>query len=603
VNAAATLAGEVESAGLDAALLRERLAEFGIGPAEAAALRALGRSVNADALERAVLAAMGPAHPDEPPMPDEPAHWRFCRAMARLAHWNLEPDLFNEIVHAWLECSAEGADAEYKSRVAKALLDCCADALVEDGERLSQPEFEILTALQRVALWVVSLLGDMDRAHESAVQPEGRTFDAAFDLRSGDRFATLLDEQFDAAGDVKVGLIIVRVDHDKAIMPILSAADRALAAELAERMRASLREQDTLYALGAFEWAIVLRDLQTPAQVALACSRVVETCLTPLRIGERRHLVIAHAGGTCYPDDATEAVALVRAARLALDAAQRHSTPYELFHSETGVIAQRESELEEELVEALTHNRLLLELQPQVDCATGRCNAAEALLRWQRRSGEWVAPPLVIATAERLGVLRMLSRWLVNQSARVLTELHRKDIDVRLSINLTASDLQDIELPDLLQQALSTWGAPPHRFGVELTESAVIADEARTYEVLSRLRDLGCSVAIDDFGTGYSSMIYLRRLPLHEMKLDRTFVRNIASAPQDRAIVGALVHLAHSLGMEAVAEGVEDDATLAIVRELGCERAQGYLFGKPMPVAEFTSWWQTRHRGLTPGGE
>ena len=596
MNTAATAVGEAEVAERDPTALRERLAEFGIGAAEAAALRALGRTVVADALGRAVLATMGQV-PDEPPTADEPADRRFCRAMARLARWNLEPDVFNEIVDAWRDCCAEGADAAYRFRVAKALLDCCAEALFGDGKSLSQPEFEILTALQRVALCVVSLLGD-STGGESAIQPETEPSDTAFGLSNGERFAALLNEQFAAVGDAKVGLIIVQVDHDKAAMPILSASDRALGAELAERMRASLREQDTLCVLGTFEWAIVLRDLRAPAQVGLACSRVVEACLTPLRLGERKHLAIARAGGACYPDDATQAVGLVRAARLALDAAQRHSTPYELFHSETGEVARRESELEEELLEALTCNRLLLELQPQVDCATGRCVAAEALLRWQRRSGEWVAPALVVATVARLGALRMLSRWLINHSARVLAELQRNDIDVRVSINLTASDLQDVELPDLLQQSLSTWAAPPGRLGVELTESAVIADEARTYEVLSRLRDLGCSVAIDDFGTGYSSMIYLRRLPLHEMKLDRTFVRSIASSPQDRAIVGALVQLAHGLDLEAVAEGVEDEATLAILRQLGCERAQGFLFGMPMPVAEFIPWWHARQGGF-----
>ena len=602
MSTAADSVGEIERSRVDATMLRERLASFGIGAADAAALRALGRSVGVDSVARAVLAALEHSDLDKP-MSGKPANRRFCRAMAGLAQWNLEPDLFNEIVHAWLECCAEGADPGYGFRVAKTLLECCADALVGDGKRLSQPEFEILTALQRVALCVVSLLSDSTGAHASPSQPEGGAISTAFGLPNDDRFATLLNEQIAHAGEARIGLIIVQVDHDKAAMPLLSASDRALAAELAERMRASLRAQDTLCVLGAFEWAIILRDLRTPVQVALACSRVVEACLTPLRFAERKHVVIARAGGACYPDDATEAVALVRAGRLALEAAQRYSTPYELFRSETGFIAQRESELEEELVEALTYNRLLLELQPQVDCGTGQCSAAEALLRWQRRSGEWVSPSLVIATAERLGVLRMLSRWLINESARELAELHRKSVDVRLNINLTASDLEDVELPDLLRQSLSTWGAPPGRLGVELTESAVIANEARTYEVLSRLRDLGCSVAIDDFGTGYSSMTSLRRLPLHEMKLDRSFVRNVTSSPQDRAIVGALVQLAHSLGLEAVAEGVEDEATLAILREIGCERAQGYLLGKPMPVAEFTAWWQSRHGGLTPGSK
>src|SRR5262245_28816465 len=332
VNAAAAFMGEAEGAERDPTALRERLAEFGIGAAEAAALRALGRTISADTLGRAVLAAMEHVW-DEPPAADEPADRRFCRAMARLAHWNLEPDLFNEIADAWLECCAQGTDAGYGLRVAKALLDCGAEALVGDGKRLSQPEFEILIALQRVALCVVSLLGDTTGG-ESAIHSESETCDTASGLSNGQRFAALLNEQFAAVGDAKVGLIIVQVDHDKAAMPILSASDRTLAAELAERMRASLREQDTLCVLGTFEWAIVLRDLRAPAQVGLACSRVVEACLTPLRLGERRHLVIARAGGACYPDDATEAVALVRAARLALDAAQRHSTPYELFHGE-----------------------------------------------------------------------------------------------------------------------------------------------------------------------------------------------------------------------------------------------------------------------------
>jgi len=593
VSTAAVLAGSSEHADLNSTLLHERLATFGIGTAEGAALRALSRFVDTGALGHAVLAALEDVDPYPSPAADEPARWRFCRAMGRLAHWDLEPGLINEILHLWLDCCADGADAGYAFRAAKILLDCCSDELIADEHAPSRPELEILAALHRVALCVASLLVDARSACVVTAQRE-TPLDDAPDSPNAQRFISLLDERLAGAPDANVGVIVVQIDHDNAAMP-MSAHDRRLSTELAERMRTELRSNDTLCALGKFEWGIILPDLRTPGQIALASNRLVQACLTPIRMGERRHLVIAHAGGAVSPDDATESIELLRAARLALESAARHGTPYELYQAETGVSAQLEYELEEELLGALTHNRLQLDLQPQVDAATGRCVAAEALLRWQRRSGEWVPPPLVIATVERLGGLRTLSRWLINHSARAAAELHRRGVDVRLSINLTAADLRDFELPDLLQQSLSTWGAPPGALGVELTESAVIADEARTYDVLSRLRELGCSVSIDDFGTGYSSMIYLRRLPLHEIKLDRIFVRNIVGSPEDRAIVAALVQLAHSLGLQAVAEGVEDEATLAILREIGCERAQGYLFGKPMPFAEFVTWWQARH--------
>ncbi|MEY3201262.1 MAG: hypothetical protein RIR70_812, partial [Pseudomonadota bacterium] len=180
------------------------------------------------------------------------------------------------------------------------------------------------------------------------------------------------------------------------------------------------------------------------------------------------------------------------------------------------------------------------------------------------------------------------------RAVRTLAELSRRGLGTGVSINLTAHDLADPDLQATIRDSLALWRVSPSRLTIELTESAIIPDESHSEAALQALRALGCRIAVDDFGTGYSSMAYLRQLPLNELKIDQLFVRRMGASSQDREIVRSMLQLAHGLSLEVVAEGVEDEATAALLREMGCQRMQGFLFGQAMPLGRFIEWMQGR---------
>jgi diguanylate cyclase len=236
-------------------------------------------------------------------------------------------------------------------------------------------------------------------------------------------------------------------------------------------------------------------------------------------------------------------------------------------------------------------------LQPQVDLNNGHCLGCEALLRWQLPSGENIAPNHTLATVERLGLRSEFTRWLLQQAVQVQSRLRAEGVAVLLSVNLSAHDLLDDELPDLIVQALSTWELAPECLLFELTETLMIEDTDQVMKVLFRLRKMGLHLSVDDFGTGYASMSYLQRLPVQEVKIDQSFVRYAETSERDREIIASLAQLAHRLGMLVVAEGIETAEVAAIVTQLGCDRGQGYYYGKGMPVDEFISWWRSNENG------
>lgn len=252
---------------------------------------------------------------------------------------------------------------------------------------------------------------------------------------------------------------------------------------------------------------------------------------------------------------------------------------------------QARYQLSEELREALRKDSLMLYLQPQVEVGQG-CFGAELLLRWQRANGEWVAPPVIVDMIEEFGWRSQFTNWLVRAALRHCAELDAAGICVRLSLNLTAGDLLDTDLPELVGQCLESWRLPAGRFTFELTETAMMRDRARGLEIMSRLRDMGIRLALDDFGTGYSSLSYLATLPLNEIKIDRSFVVGMFSSIDNLRIVKTIIDLTHDLGMESLAEGVEDIAQRDQLFALGCSQVQGYLYAKPMPLLEFIAWYR-----------
>jgi len=201
-----------------------------------------------------------------------------------------------------------------------------------------------------------------------------------------------------------------------------------------------------------------------------------------------------------------------------------------------------------------------------------------------------VSPDEFVPLAERTGLMQPLTLWVLDAAMRQCAAWRRSGLDLRVAANLSASNLADGDTPDAIERLLERWGVPPGFLRLEITETTAMADPGRTSAVLARLEALGMELAIDDFGTGHSSLAYLRRLPVHELKIDRSFVSGMATDPHDAVIVAATIDLGHNLGLRVVAEGVEDEDTLRELRRRGCDLAQGYLFSRPLPAEELESW-------------
>jgi len=255
-------------------------------------------------------------------------------------------------------------------------------------------------------------------------------------------------------------------------------------------------------------------------------------------------------------------------------------------------------DLENALRQAVTALEFTLHYQPKLELANGRISGVEALLRWERPGYGAVSPGIFVPILERLGLIVTVGRWVIEQACLQIARWQRSGIGaMEVSVNVSGHQLIEGDLITDIGQLLADAGVEPHWLEVELTESSLMENTPHTITSLQRLRAMGVKIAIDDFGTGYSSLAYLRRFPLDTLKIDIAFIREVTSNPQDAAIARTIIELAHSLGLRAVAEGVETPAQLAFLKEAGCDQLQGYLFSQPLPVAALERWFW-RRRGV-----
>jgi len=403
---------------------------------------------------------------------------------------------------------------------------------------------------------------------------------------------THLAQQLDAA--YCLGIITLAVLPDPVLLRLVPEASRDLRVAITRRIESALRPQDRLYAAEHWEWLLVLDKLPSSAPLMLALIKLDALFAEPVRALDGSMLLLRVAcGGALCPDDGTEARHLVQSARIACLQADRSGSRYATYAPAMEQSDTVQQQLHVELPRVLSGAPgLSLYLQPQIDLADGRCRACEALLRWQLPSGEWVAPPHTLAVVERLGLRGKFTRWLLQQAMQIQAHLRAEGIHIVLSINLSANDLLDAELPELIEQTLATWELTADCLQLELTETLMIEDTEQVIEILGRLRQQGFQLSVDDFGTGYASMSYLQRLPVQEVKIDQSFVLHAETSERDREIIASVVQLAHRLGIQVVAEGVETEAAAAIVRQLGCDRAQGYRYATALPLEPFVAWWQ-----------
>jgi diguanylate cyclase (GGDEF)-like protein len=398
-----------------------------------------------------------------------------------------------------------------------------------------------------------------------------------------------------SSAEQALAVITLDLDRFKHVNDVLGYAwgDRLLQAvaqqlgQLRDERRAPGAEQDTVLArLGGNEFAFLLI---TDAQAAHEFAQAIEQYLArPLTIDEQTVDMSAGIGIACWPADAPDVDTLLSRSEIAMYVAKRKLSGPLRYEPTYDSASTQTLSLLTELRRAVEQGEFRLFLQPKVHMADNRTLAAEALVRWEHPQRGMVSPMQFIPFAEQTGFIRQLTLWMFDAAAQLVAR--PEFAAMTLSVNLSTRDLLDGELNTRLTQILEKYGVQASSFCLEITESAIMDDPQRAEAMLNRLSEQGFKLSIDDFGTGYSSLAYLKRLPVDELKIDKSFVMGMATDKDDAIIVRSTVELAHNLGLSVVAEGVETEAILEQLRALGCDEAQGYYLSRPIPVPAFLEW-------------
>jgi len=364
-------------------------------------------------------------------------------------------------------------------------------------------------------------------------------------------------------------------------------------AEVGRRLAACARGEDTVARLSGDEFALLLPGMSTSA-VLQNIGRIKRVFDQRFDLDGRPLDVRASIGVVGYPEHGDNAIELMRCADMAMYRAKRSGSGHALY--DTGMRTFREEHLSllGDLQQAVDNNELILYYQPKVAINGAGGDEAEALVRWIHPRKGFIPPGEFIPFAEQTGYIKELTRWVLARAIKQAGQWLREGRPVKVSVNLSTRDLLDPGLPATVASLIDLASLPPDYLCLEITESGFMDEPAKALDVLHKLRTLGLSLAIDDYGTGYSSLAYIRRLPITELKIDRAFVLELAHSQGDAQIVRSTIELGHRLGLKVVAEGVEDQPVVAVLAEMGCDRIQGYVFGKPMPAEAFDQWRSAR---------
>ena len=391
--------------------------------------------------------------------------------------------------------------------------------------------------------------------------------------------------------DRPCAVLMLDLDRFKHINDVLGTAcgDQVLQ-RIAQRLgELELAEGDMLARLSGDEFALCLFDTQIDAAERLAW-RLRSSLERPLVVQDQTVDVGAGVGIALYPQHGRDADSLLGRAEVAMYVAKTRQSGVQVYSPELDAASSQSLSLVSDLRQAVANDDLRMYLQPKVDLRSGRVIGAEALVRWQHPLRGMVQPMQFIPYAEQTGVIRELTTWMIQRCVRFQSALSATGLDLKFAVNLSTRDLMDNDLPNKLEGLLAEHAVKPSALGLEITESGIMEDPQRALATVRRLYDMGFTMSIDDFGTGYSLLAYLKRLPLHELKIDRSFVSAMADDPTDMNIVRSTIDLAHNLGLRVVAEGVENEKIYDLLRSLGCDYAQGYGIAKPMPESAFGAW-------------
>jgi diguanylate cyclase (GGDEF)-like protein len=484
---------------------------------------------------------------------------------------------------------AEGADDE-QAQVAESLA-----ALRQLGETLvvAAPVVFTVGLGLLVGCWLL-LLGYQQRAHRQAAENEHL---ALHDALTGLPNRTLLRDRLGQAirqADrelVPAALLLIDLDRFKEVNDTLGHhyGDQLLV-QVGERLRTALRQADTVARLGGDEFAVLLPRMETGEGAVVVAKKLQAALHEPFPLDGLSLDVEASIGLAVYPEHGNDPDELLQRADIAMYVAKETHAGFVLFDPKQDQHSPTRLVLLGELRRALDEQQLVLHYQPKIDAHIGQVLGVEALVRWQHPDQGLIPPAEFIPLAERTGLIGPLTHYVLDSALRQCQQWRQAGHELAVAVNVSARRLLDLEFPDEVVALLATWQVPARLLMVEITESTIMADPDRALEILGRLNGMGVEVAIDDFGTGYSSMAYLKTLPVHELKIDRSFVVQMTSDSRDAVIVQSTIDLGRNLGLRVVAEGVEDSLTLQHLDLLGCHAVQGYYISRPVPPNDLLSW-------------
>jgi diguanylate cyclase len=389
----------------------------------------------------------------------------------------------------------------------------------------------------------------------------------------------------------QLALMTINLDGFKSINATYGhAVGDQLLRQAASRIRRLVHERDRLARIGGDEFVLLLTERTAREMLLRLSEQITQNMARPYRLGSKEVTLSCSVGVALYPDHGAADMLLARS-DAAMQAAKRSGGSRTNFYSATMETDLAENfELLRDFRQALDSDALTLVFQPKIDAASGQITAAEALLRWRDPQRGEVSPAVFVALAERFGLVARVGDWVIENACRQARTWADQGLNMRVAINLSAQHLRQPELAQHIREALARHKIDPMRLTCEITETLAMENTLATQTTLTQLGELGVHLSIDDFGTGYSSLSYLRKLPASEIKIDRSFVTDLERSADARAVVDAVIKLAHALGKRVVAEGVETLRQRRILTEMGCDELQGYLFAHPMAPADLLQW-------------
>lgn len=499
-----------------------------------------------------------------------PLHLEECADALELLAWPASNSL--ERLNLWL--GRDPSMAQRRARRLREALEASGTVMASADPAQAGP---IMAALQKFSYYLGTLL--VAPSPSAARQPA-----------DGNRAVLqALQARISALGNGQA--LALALVHCGAIDRIDALRGMRAGDALVERITRVLREQvlrpsDSITPLSRDEFACLLQPMPSEGVAILAAQKMLRLLDAPIEADDFAAPAEPHIGFALWPQHGKDTEELLQHAKAALRTARSGYERIALYRPDAPEAAFDESRYAARLRQAIQDNSLHLFYQPQADFRSGELIGAEALLRWNDSQLGPVPPNVAVAVAESAGMMNDLTLWIINSAIQQCVAFREVQPDFTVSINISPSNLHEADLPAYVQRALRTWNVASAGIIFEVTETAILSDQKLAMEALEQLKRLGLSIAIDDFGTGYSSMYYLAQMPLNELKIDIMFVRDMLKLPQHAKIVRSLIDLAHNLELGVVAEGVEDEALWSALRHLGCDRAQGWFVGKPMPAAD-----------------